>query len=329
MNSCDLLHMCSIRDMPEKFPRFSPVLCGSTSTARASSTTAVPSNSYNMFRRHAFRASRRAYVTSAGAVGTIVAETSQSEDQSTPTDVVPDALAKGANSEANYVPIVVEPEPTPPKTVFADLSEKPSIYPNPPPTLVLLDTPSPLELRIGQVRREVCGYYSGARTRVQGVIDRWIHVEQAVESRLKSFRDPAEPLNPGLLYTGVSTLTASVVVRSRSLPVRFVLPSISLIGAFAYFLPRTAGRVGGWVEELEGRYAPRVGEIRRTGVAHTSMTFSMLGERYREGKEGLGKGAMSVVEGIESSTGLRLSGALGWARAGDDKKSGSEENKSA
>ena len=207
----------------------------------------------------------------------------------------------------------------------------------------------------------MCGHYSSARTRVQGVIDRWIHVEQAVECtsigiiviiiinvislplhlvpltrpdpslpvRLKSFRDPAEPLNPGLLYTGVSTLTASVVVRSRSLPVRFILPPVSLIGAFAYFLPRTAGRVGGWVEELEGRYTPRVGEIRRTGVAHTSMTFGMLREKYREGKEGLGKGARSAVEGIESSTGLRLSGALGWTSTGDDKKSGSDENKNA
>lgn len=98
------------------------------------------------------------------------------------------------------------------------------------------------------------------------------------------------------------------------------------MGAFAYFLPRTAGRVGGWVEELEGRYAPRVGEIRRTSVAHTGMALGMLGEKYREGKKGLGKGARSVVEGIESSTGLRLSGVLGWTEGGDDKKPGSDQN---
>ena len=178
---------------------------------------------------------------------------------------------------------------------------------------------------------------------MRGVIDQWISVEEAVEcilffhdsttlphlslvARLKSFRDPAEPLNPGLLYTGVSTLTASVVVRARSLPVRFLFPPLSFIGAFAYFLPRTAGRVGGWVEDLEGRYAPRVGEIRRTSVAHTSMALGMLGDKYREGKQGLGNGARSVVEGIESSTGLRMSSALGWT---DAKKSESDENKKA
>lgn len=190
----------------------------------------------------------------------------------------------------------------------------------------------------------MCGYYSDARTQVHGVIDRWIRVEEAVEctfpflpsqsfphlfrilARLKSFRDPAEPLNPGLLYTGISALTASVIVRSRALPVRFLFPPLSLVGAFAYFLPRTAGRVGGWVEELEDTYAPRAGEIRRTSVAHTSMALGMLGEKYREGKQGLGKTARRVMEEIESKTGLRLSGALGWTRV-EDAKTGSDENK--
>lgn len=267
-------------------------------------------------------------MTTAGAVaGTVVVEASNSEDQSsTPENTAQNAPAfQSVSSEAD--PNAVEPVDEPPRTVFPDLPEKLSIYPSPTPTLVLLDTPSPLELRIGQVRRDVCGYYSGARTQVQGVIDRWIRVEEAVESRLKSFRDPAESLNPGLLYTGVSTLTASVVVRSRSLPVRFLLPPLSFIGAFAYFLPRTAGRVGSWVEELEGKYAPRVGEIRRTSIAHTGMTLGMLEDKYRQGKEGLGKGARSAVEQLESSTGLKLGAAFGWTRPEDDKKE-SGENKS-
>jgi hypothetical protein len=72
------------------------------------------------------RASRTAYLASAGAVGTVVAETSVSGDQSTPADVVPDVVpdapAQSANVEANPVLIVVEPEP--PKTVFPDLPEK-------------------------------------------------------------------------------------------------------------------------------------------------------------------------------------------------------------
>ena len=117
------------------------------------------------------------------------------------------------------------------------------------------------------------------------------------------------------------------MVRSRSLPVRFLVPPLSLIGTFAYFLPRTAGRVGDWVEGLEGTYMPRVGEIRRTGVAHMRMSLGMLGEKYREGKEGVGKGARSAVEGIERGTGLRLSAVFGWTPVEEDKKGSDDRNK--
>ncbi|KAG9310760.1 apolipo protein O-domain-containing protein [Chiua virens] len=283
-----------------------------------------------MFCRQAFRASRTAHLASLGAVGTVIVETSNNEDQSTPTDIALDVPAQTSNLEADQLPSTVVAEPEPPKVVFPDLPEKFSIYPKPTPTLVLLAIPSPLELQIRQVRQQVCGYYLDGRTQVQSVIDRWIHVEEVVESRLKSFRDPVEPLNPGLLYTGISALTASVIVRSRSLPVRFLFPPLSFVGAFAYFLPRTASRVGSWVEDLETKYAPHVGEIRRTGVAHTSMALDMLGEKYKEGKGGLGKGARSVVEGIESSTGLRLSAALGWTPRAEDTttKTRSDEVKS-
>ena len=61
-------------------------------------------------------------MASAGVVGTVVAETSNSGDQSSPADVGPDVPAQSATSEANVVPIVAEPEPH--KTVFADLPEK-------------------------------------------------------------------------------------------------------------------------------------------------------------------------------------------------------------
>ena len=85
--------------------------------------------------------------------------------------------------------------------------------------------------------------------------------------------------------------------------------------------------MGDWVEGPEGKYAPRVGEIRRTEVAHVRVTLGMIGEKYREGKEGVGKGARSVVEGIERSTGLRLSGAFGWTPVEEVKKGSDDKNK--
>ena len=48
------------------------------------------------------------------------------------------------------------------------------------------------------------------------------------------------------------------------------------------------------------------------------MALGMLGEKYKQGKEGVARGARMAVEGIESGTGLRLSGALGWGKTGED-----------
>jgi organizing structure protein 2 len=183
------------------------------------------------------------------------------------------------------------------------------------------------------VRREITGYYTCVHSKAQGIIDRWISVEEKVESefyrflltttpsltieprtaRIKSFRDPTEPLNPGLLYTGISALTTSVLTRSRALPIRILLPPAALASAFAYFLPGTASRVGSYAEELEDRYVPRFGEIRKTSVAHSGIAWERAKDGAAAGRESLNNGVKGIVESIEQGTGLNLK-AMGWAQ---------------
>jgi organizing structure protein 2 len=183
------------------------------------------------------------------------------------------------------------------------------------------------------VRREITGHYTGVHSKAQGIIDRWISVEEKVEcelyrlvptttpsltigprtARIKSFRDPTEPLNPGLLYTGISALTTSVLTRSRALPIRVLLPPAALVSAFTYFLPGTASRVGSYVEELEDRYVPRFGEIRRTSVAHSGIAWERAKEGAAAGRASVNKGVKGIVESIEQGTGLNLK-AMGWAQ---------------
>ncbi|EGO28782.1 hypothetical protein SERLADRAFT_459578 [Serpula lacrymans var. lacrymans S7.9] len=192
--------------------------------------------------------------------------------------------------------------------------ERLPIYAAPTPELVLLDTPSILETRIGEVRREVKKAYQGAHTQVQGVVSRWIGVEEAVESRIKSFRDPTEPVTPGLLYMGISTLTGSILARSRSLPTRIILPPTLFIAAFVHFLPKTASNVGDYAEELEDRYIPKFGEKRRIGVAHSRMGWERAKEGVATGQESFGKGVQGVVDKVQEVTGLKLGDALGRSR---------------
>ena len=56
-----------------------------------------------------------------------------------------------------------------------------SIYPNPTPEIVLVESPSELENRIAVVRRKVCQTYTEAHAHVHGWISTWVGVEHAVE----------------------------------------------------------------------------------------------------------------------------------------------------
>ena len=57
-----------------------------------------------------------------------------------------------------------------------------SIYPETDLETILLDTPSPLEHQIGLVRRKITDAIRQARDESQGIVNKWIGVEQAVES---------------------------------------------------------------------------------------------------------------------------------------------------
>jgi len=55
------------------------------------------------------------------------------------------------------------------------------IYPEPDPEIVLQETTSELERQIGVARRAVADVYLKGHQEVQGVVSKWIGVEQAVE----------------------------------------------------------------------------------------------------------------------------------------------------
>ena len=68
--------------------------------------------------------------------------------------------------------------------------EKLPIYPAPEPKLILIDTPSELERKIGYAREKLTTTYSDSYAYVQSWIDRWIAVEHAVESASQTTTTP-------------------------------------------------------------------------------------------------------------------------------------------
>ncbi|KAI8974850.1 apolipo protein O-domain-containing protein [Trametes punicea] len=189
--------------------------------------------------------------------------------------------------------------------------DKLPIYPTPDPEIVLVETPSELEKKIGVARRAVIATYQDARDRVQSVVSRWIGVEQAVENRVKSLIAPDEPLTPGILYVGVATLTGSVLARNR-LFWRLTLPPALFVFSLNHFLPKTTHNVSSYLGELEERHFPALAEKHEIAKQHSAMTWERLKESTRSGREAFSDGVVSLVGKVEEATGLKLRETLGW-----------------
>ncbi|KII83788.1 hypothetical protein PLICRDRAFT_702358 [Plicaturopsis crispa FD-325 SS-3] len=194
------------------------------------------------------------------------------------------------------------------------LHEKPSIYPAPDPIITLVETPSALELHIGTARRAIQATVADATTRVHGVVDRWIGVEHAVESRVKSLIDPTEPLTPGVLYVGIATLTGSILARSRALPLRIALPPTLLVLSLQQFLPKTASNISAYGGELEERFFPTLAQKHAVANAHTAMAVEMAKDRARGSREWLGGAVERGVDKFQDLSGLKVREALGWGQ---------------
>ncbi|KAI0363667.1 hypothetical protein BV20DRAFT_1057841 [Pilatotrama ljubarskyi] len=189
--------------------------------------------------------------------------------------------------------------------------DKLPIYPAPDPEVVLVETPSELEKRIGVARRAVTATYLDAHARVQSVISRWIGVEQAVENRVKSLIAPDEPLTPGILYVGVATLTGSVLARNR-LFWRLTLPPTLLVLSLNHFLPKTTHNVSAYLAELEEKHFPTLAEKHEIAKQHSAMTWERVKDATKSGRETFSNGVATLVGKVEETTGLKLRETLGW-----------------
>jgi len=206
-----------------------------------------------------------------------------------------------------------------PVVIRSEAKTKLSIYPEPDPEIVLQETPSELERQIGVARRAVTDVYLKAHREVQGVVSKWIGIEQAVERRVKSIIVPEEPLTPGLLYVGVSALTGSILARNRSIFTRFALPPTLLLLSFDHFLPKTYHNLSSYLGSLEDKYIPAVAEKHDIAKAHTAMTWERIRDATKDGRATLSGGVENAVHKAQDTTGLKFNEALGWGKGVSDK----------
>ena len=135
-------------------------------------------------------------------------------------------------------------------------SGKLPIYSAPPQPVILAEVRGPLEDQVASARRTILGATHDLRESVQSQVRRWIGVENAVENRIASLISKDEPITPGILYVGVTTLSAFVFGRYRGITLRLLAPPIAFIGSLNYFLPKTAHNVGQYYIDVESQHLP-------------------------------------------------------------------------
>lgn len=157
-------------------------------------------------------------------------------------------------------------------------------------------------------------------------MDRWIGVENAVESELcmfvfssnthppedkvSSLIPDDEPITPGILYVGVSTLAGSIFTRYRSLPLRILTPPILFTLSLNYFLPKTAHNLSGYYLELEAQHLPPfVRQQRESLIQSWNKTRSAADEQLHKAREGGGSLVQRGLQSVEQGTGLKVAGS--------------------
>ncbi|KAH7334963.1 apolipo protein O-domain-containing protein [Rhizoctonia solani] len=197
------------------------------------------------------------------------------------------------------------------RTVWADELKAPtrkklSIYDSEEPEIVIAQTESELVETIGRTRRILARAGEESKDGIQGVIASWIRVERRVESRIKSLISPEEPLTPGILYVGVAALSGSVFARGRSLPTRILLPPTLFLGALNYFLPKTTHNVNAYVYGLERAHAPALADTHDAADKTLRDAVKQIRASYNSMRGGVSHIVEDSVDGLESTTGLKL-----------------------
>lgn len=118
-------------------------------------------------------------------------------------------------------------------------------------------------------------------------------------------------MTPGLLYTGVATLTGSILTRNSSRVLsRVLLPPALLVLSLNHFLPKTSHNISNYLGELEDKFAPTFSQKHDVAKAHTAMTWEMMKDGAQSGRERFGRGVEGFVDGVESWTGLKVKETL-------------------
>ncbi|CAG8578151.1 18464_t:CDS:10 [Rhizophagus irregularis] len=125
--------------------------------------------------------------------------------------------------------------------------KKLSIYDEPKPDIILVESPTRLEKEIRQTRIQVIKAARDFEQQIHGVANKWIAIEQDTEKIVAQ----DERLMPGALYISVAGLAGTIIARNRNVLLRIASPLFFTIASSYYFLPKTSHNILKKIQEYE------------------------------------------------------------------------------
>lgn len=109
-----------------------------------------------------------------------------------------------------------------------------------------------------------------------------------------------DPVLPGLVYILTMALSGSILVRRRSLPVRFVVPSVIGMGAVNYYMPNTFDALVKKYDALEGDNFPELQKERYALVEKCKELKKQADEELVQANKSLEGGVHDLREAIKN-----------------------------
>lgn len=147
-----------------------------------------------------------------------------------------------------------------------------SIYDEPEPKVVIVESPTKLEEQVYIAQKYANETLEEGKTHVNSWVEKYQQLENEVTTNVRNTIDKDEEVFPNVLYVGVAALAGTIIARRRNIVLRFLTSTTLAIGASYYLLPKTTHNVALQLEKLEKRYP-------QLQSAHQSVNESVDGVR--------------------------------------------------
>ncbi|ORX62727.1 hypothetical protein DM01DRAFT_1330856 [Hesseltinella vesiculosa] len=129
-----------------------------------------------------------------------------------------------------------------------------SIYDEPEPKRVVIESPTKLEEHVAYAQKYVDGALDEGKSHVDNLHSQVRSVESDIRGTINSIVAEDEDILPNAMYIGVAALAGTIIARKRNIVIRFLTSTALAAGTAHYLLPKTTHNLCVQLEKLERKY---------------------------------------------------------------------------